>query len=317
MRWAAYMGVKKMLFHEIYGSYYRVVASILTRAVSGDLTDAQLSGIVREQAFAESVLTIPAALQSEAWPLLTADMQTPLHSAPNLPLTTLEKRWLKALLQDPRIRLFSPRAEGLEDVEPLYAPDVFVYYDRYSNGDPYQDENYIAFFHTILAALRERRKLSVHYRGGRGKYHEKTCIPHKLEYSPKDDKFRLVVSSPGSTYPINVARISACELLEPYEPSECPSQKAKTETLVLELVDERNALERAMLDFSHLEKETERLQENRYRITLKFDRPDETELLIRVLSYGPVLRVLSPKSFIHNLTERLERQEKLRVQAEN
>ncbi len=311
------MGVMKTLFHEIYGSYYRVVASILAKAVNGNLTDAQLSDIVREQAFAESVLTIPAALQSETWPLLTADRKTPLHGAPDMPLTTLEKRWLKSLLQDPRIRLFSPSTEGLEDVEPLYAPDVFVYYDQYDNGDPYMDETYIAFFHTILTALREKRKLSILYRGGRGRYHEKTCIPHKLEYSLKDDKFRLVVSTPGSTYPINVARITACKLLEPYEPSESMPQKAKTETLVLELTDERNALERTMLEFSHFEKETERLQENRYRITLTYDRPDETELLIRVLSYGPVLRVLSPKSFIHNLTERLERQEILRVQPKN
>lgn len=59
------------------------------------------------------------------------------------------------------------------------------------------------------------------------------------------------------------------------------------------------------------------MQENRYRITLKYDRPDETELLIRVLSYGPLLRVVAPKSFICNLKKRLERQEMLRAQCEN
>lgn len=29
--------------------------------------------------------------------------------------------------------------EGLEDVEPLYPPDAFIYYDRYRDGDPYAD----------------------------------------------------------------------------------------------------------------------------------------------------------------------------------
>lgn len=42
----------------------------------------------------------------------------------------------------------------------------------------------------------------------------------------------------------------------------------KKRILVLELTDERNALKRVMLHFSHLEKETERLDDTHYRITL-------------------------------------------------
>jgi predicted DNA-binding transcriptional regulator YafY len=80
----------------------------------------------------------------------------------------------------------------------------------------------------------------------------------------------------------------------------------------MELWDERNALERAMLHFSHLEKETVRLDGNKYQIKLRYDREDETELLIRVLSFGPMLKVISPDSFIENLKERLQKQTKFR-----
>ena len=83
--------------------------------------------------------------------------------------------------------------------------------------------------------------------------------------------------------------------------------------LVLELTDERNALERVMLHFSHLDKETERIGDNRYRITLHYEQEDETELLIRVLSFGPVLKVVFPEDFIKKLCERLEKQKKLRI----
>lgn len=66
------------------------------------------------------------------------------------------------------------------------------------------------------------------------------------------------------------------------------SYKAKKKKLVIELIDERNALERAMLHFSHLEKKTEKVSNDRYKITLYYDKDDETELLIRVLAFGPV-----------------------------
>ena len=303
-----------MLFSEVYGSYYNVVAAVLAAATGGELTEARLYAIVREKAFAESVLNIPAALKTDDWPLLTPELATPLHHAPTMPLTTLQKRWLKALLSDPRIRLFAPPAEGLEEVEPLYPADAFVYFDRYSDGDPFADEQYIARFQTILTALREKRKLRICFKGHRGKRHSRICVPHKLEYSAKDDKFRLLASSPQSTLTINLARIGSCELLEEYSPQECRPKPPKKKTLVLELTDERNALERAMLHFSHLEKETERLDESRYRITLRYEEDDETELLIRVLSFGPMLRAVSPDSFIKQIKKRLNKQQELRAQ---
>lgn len=109
-----------MLFSEIYGSYFNVVAAVLTEAAEETLTAGRLTAIVQEKAFAESVLSIPAALQSNAWPLLDSNFHTVLRRKPTMPLTTLQKRWLKALLTDPRIALFNPDTSGLEDVEPLY-----------------------------------------------------------------------------------------------------------------------------------------------------------------------------------------------------
>lgn len=303
-----------MLFNEVYGCYYNVIASILAKAVSGDLTDAEINTIICEKAFAESVLTIPAALRDERWPLLLRDNTTPLEHTPTMPLTTLQKRWLKALLLDARIRLFAPSEAGLEGVEPLFSLEAFVYFDRYTDGDPYEDERYISRFHTILTALRENRKLRLRFTGHLGSKQSWECIPYKLEYSSKDDKFRLLVKTPRNALTVNLARIDSCELLEPYGTDGFHPKQPKKHTLIMELTDERNALERAMLHFSHLEKETVRLDGNRYQIKLSYDREDETELLIRVLSFGPMLRVISPDSFIEKLKERLQKQTKLRAQ---
>ena len=88
----------------------------------------------------------------------------------------------------------------------------------------------------------------------------------------------------------------------------------KKRKLILELTDDRNALERVMLHFSHLDRETERIDDNHYKITLYYEREDETELLIRVLSFGPVLKVVFPDDFIKKLCDRLEKQKNLRTQ---
>lgn len=299
-----------MLFSEIYSSYFRTVETILTEAAKGGLTEQRLTELVREKAFGESILTIPAKLRDGTWPLLTEELKTPLSAAPRMPLTILEKRWLKALLQDPRIRLFSPSEAGLEDVEPLYSPGTFVYFDQYNDGDPFDDPDYVARFQTILQALREKRKLRISFTGGRGKRNTWAFVPYKLEYSVKDDKFRLLTAQ-SSYGTVNLGRIERCELLGPYNPAAFHLPQVKMDTLVMELTDDRKALERVMLHFSHFEKETERLEENRYRVTLRYSREDETELVIRLLSFGPVLRVLSPDNMVWELQRRILRQKEL------
>lgn len=298
-----------MIFSEIYGTYFSVLSRILDRAVEGGLTRPELERIVREQGFAESILTIPEKLTDGSWPLLTDDLKTPLGHKPRRPLTLLEKRWMKALLSDPRIRLFDPPTEGLEDVQPLYPKDAILWYDRYADGDPYEDPAYIAHFRTILTALREKRMLHLEFQGRNGEPHCWDCVPHRLEYSGKDDKFRLITGNNRAVLSVNLARITACSLLGPV--TFTSTDRMRRQTLKLELTDERNALERVMLHFSHLEKQTERIGENRYRLTLRYEKEDETELLIRVLSFGPALKVISPEKFRTRLLRRIERQRAL------
>ena len=303
-----------MIFSEIYGSYFKAVSAILAKAVDGTLTEREITRTVLENAFGESLVTIPAKLSDGSWPLLTDDFGTPLRHAPHAPLTTLEKQWLKALLLDPRIRLFDPSEEGLEDVEPLFTPDQFVYFDRYADGDLYDDPRYIEHFRMILRAMHEKRKLRVRFHGHRGTRQSYICIPYKLEYSSKDDKFRLITGFRNKPLTVNLSRIDSVHILEPWDESEYLQPREREKTLVMELYDSRNALERAMLHFSDLEKETERIDEKHYRITLNYKQGDETEILIRILSFGPVLKVIEPETMVKQIRERLERQDALLLQ---
>ena len=297
-----------MIFSEIYGTYFKAVSAILAKAVDGVLTERELTRTVLENAFGESLVTIPARLTDGSWPLITTDFGTPLQNKPQMPLTTLEKQWLKALLLDPRVRLFAPSEEGLEDVEPLFTPDQFVYFDRYADGDDYSDPRYIEHFRMIIRAMHEKRKLRVRFHGHRGTRQSYICIPYRLEYSSKDDKFRLITGFRNKPLTVNLSRIDSVEILDPWEEDEYRLPQEREKELVMELYDTRNALERAMLHFSDLEKETERIDDRRYRITLHYRQGDETEILIRILSFGPVLKVIEPETMVAQIQERLTKQ---------
>ena len=300
------MGAKAMLFDEIFGSYYQAAALVLREAVKGTLTQNKLNELIQSEAFSESMLAIPQGLQGEKWRLLHRDLTTPIEQPPTMPITLLQKRWLKALLLDPRVQLFSPDTTGLEDVKPLFTPDMFVYYDQYADGDNYNDPDYITHFRTILRAIQEKRNLFLDYSSSRGRHMGIILTPHRLEYSEKDDRFRLIASNSARNWIINLAGIISCRIADREDLSQLHSRREAS--VVFELTDRRNAMERVLLHFSHLKKETEKLDDDRYRVTLHYDPQDETEMVIRILSFGPAIRVLEPRNFVDLVKQRIDRQ---------
>lgn len=297
-----------MLFNEVYGSYYNAVAKILAAAVREELDGPKLAEYIREKGFSETTLSIPAALKGEDWPFLDEAYHTPLLHVPTMPLTTLQKRWLKALLNDPRISLFDVPAEGLEDVEPLYPADCFVYFDRYADGDPFTEPGYRERFRLLRQALKEKRRVRLNWRSRNGNDVSVHGIPYRLEYSAKDDKFRVILIVSGEIMTANLANIRSVELGEPYNPEKLRLPAPKQSEIVLKITDKRNALERVMLHFSHLEKLTERLDETHYQLKVKYFSEDETEMLIRVLSFGPMVEVIAPPDFRAKIKKRIFRQ---------
>lgn len=235
-------------------------------------------------------------------------MTTPLKHAPAMPLTTLQRRWLKTLLSDKRMQLFDVDFTGLEDVEPLFRQEQFVYFDRYSDGDAYDNPQYKKHFRLLLQAIKEKRKVEISFINNKNDSVRKRYLPMQIEYSAKDDKFRLKAVCGSSQQYVNVARIKDCCLLETANAEICEQKAPERCKLTALLTDERNALERAMLHFSHLEKTTERLDEKHYKLHLTYNKSDAIEMVIRVLSFGPLLQVQEPASFIELLHKRLQKQ---------
>lgn len=295
-----------MIFSELYSTYYHTVSAVLAEAVSHPLSDDELKTIVESQAFGESILSIPSALKEERWKLLKPDGTTPIKRKPDMPLTTLQKRWLKSIAQDPRLRLFGEFDLDFPDVESHFLPEDILVFDRYNDGDAYEDETYIANFRIILDAVRKKYPLYIETKNRRGEVLGRTIFPESLEYSEKDDKFRLIGAGDRRGNTINLGRIVSCRPSEKISKS-CGGQggKRRQRSVAFELEDRRNALERVLLHFAHFRKQAEKITDDRYQITVYYDKEDETEIVIRVLSFGPLIRVTAPQHFIGLIKQRL------------
>jgi predicted DNA-binding transcriptional regulator YafY len=78
---------------------------------------------------------------------------------------------------------------------------------------------------------------------------------------------------------------------------------------VIRVTDERRGFERFMNEFASLEKHTETNTETgEHIVKLWYDKNDETELLIQLLSFGPVIEILSPPPLREKARERISRQ---------
>ena len=297
-----------MIFHEVYSAYYQTVAAILTAILEGEHSEKALRLIVTEQAFGESVLTVLPSLKSGKWQLVRSDLTTRLAHRPTLPLTLLEKRWLKAISLDPRIALFDAPFPDLDGIEPLFTAEDYRVYDRYGDGDPFSDADYIRRFRVIREAIREGTPLRISMRSRNRRTVSLRCQPIRLEYSEKDDKFRMIAIGLRRDLTVNLAKLLACTPDPNGAPLAAEMRETEYDTVTVSLFDERNALERFMLHFAHFEKRAEQQDERHYTVTLRFPRADEAELVIRILSFGPMVEVTAPERFRSLIIEKLKKQ---------
>ncbi len=210
-----------MAVQEGYDSFLKTVAEILEEAGKAAATERGMMDVILEHAFAEGPLSLPDQTEEGKWPVMKASER---------PLTDHEKQWLKALLEDPRIKLFLSgnedkkileKLQGLmKDVPPLFE-EVPADASRFKAPDDYSDEGYQSYFSRALQALRENRLFAVRYSGGRRTSRKGLFFPYGIEYSPEEDKFCIkCMSLKGTEYTIDVSRIRDCAAGRKAEPEE-------------------------------------------------------------------------------------------------
>ena len=316
------------IFSEIYGAYYRTAAKILEKGMVGK---SDIYNVISEEAFLDSALFIPQKLVPSdgfsEWGLLEekdGGYKSVLKHKPVNIVTTLQKRWIKAQLADPKFRLFLEKGTldkldtALKDVKPLFNIDLFRTTDAFSDGDPYCDENYIKNFRVITKAMAQGEAVDVSFLSSRNERKHGYFIPLRMEYSRKNDKFRVYCIPEGAPAGkgglINMGRVESAVNTH-RKKKELPdiesyfASRRCEEPAVVEVTSERNGIERFMMEFAAYEKYTEQdLETKRCTVQLWYDKADETEVLIRLLSFGPVIEIKGPESFRSLAAERVRKQ---------
>lgn len=320
------------IFSEIYGAYYRITARLLGM---GTVTDSDVYGVIREDGYRDTALFLPQKLLPQPdgsdWGFFRRGEDGLLHAAVGEPprvLSRLQKMWLKAKLADPRMRLFlsdhalKKISERLAGVPPLYLSKHFRYFDRFSDGDIFNSEKYRLHFQTVLKAIKEHRLLRINFTSGHGKRMSRLCLPFRLEYSEKNDKFRVYCHDiKGGKIVggglINLGRIDEIVPNNIYT-GEPPSEDSffrkirAAEPIRVYVRPERNAVERFLNEFAEYEKRVDRdLENGGCTVDLYYDGQDETELLILLLGFGAAVEIISPKSVRRQAAERVQKQVKL------
>lgn len=304
---------------------------ILEKAVETNITVKEINDIVSKYGFSESSLyfTPDVISQQEGYNLLKLENESYtsiLNSKPIKYITHLQKRFLKSMLCDSRIRLFfdNHMVEELEaalfDVEPLFNLDDIIFTETALDSDDYTDEKYIHHFNTIMYAIRNNYTLRICFNNSKGERTTLKIIPYKLEYGIRDDKFRLcgisvIYEKPKRYVKVNLARILSISVRKQSYKVDFEafiSAKKKSEPIEIDVTNLRNGFERVFIGLSNYERiSTFDEQTDTCRMKIYYSDDDELDLLILLLSFGPTIKVLGPTEFKNKFIDRIKNQIKM------
>ena len=305
------------LFHESYGAYYNTVSEIINLLLDDKLDKQTYYRVLERTAFQETPYLLEnklldncfgGVLFQEGYGKLP---KTEIKNKIKRPLSKIELGWLKTISLDPRIALFDVAFPNLSNVEPLYNPEHLIYCGRYSKGDDYTSTQYIENFKTVFAAVKSHNCLLLHYNSLKRGYKEEKVNPLYIQYSSREDRFRLIALKGNEVYTYNISRIEKCySLPEKFEIDGEPQELERTYVELL-VKNQRDTLERLLLFFSHYEKKTNKIDDDLFKVTLYFAKVDYKEITIQLLSFFPMVDVIGPDYIKERFIEKIKMQKEL------
>ncbi len=224
-----------------------------------------------------------------------------------VPLTCLELRWLRTMLEDTRVggflepeeqqalRRFLQEASG---TEPLPMEKITFFDRNRTSRELVQRE--VRSVKELLDAIDRRQVVWLQYRSAKGKRIAGRFRPIILEFSKKDNRFQGYLQScrNQAIYILNLSGIQKMELTgESFDNRTAQEAldryRAERERSVeLVFFDVRNLAERLLTEFSPWKKRCAyEKATGLYRLTLFYQASDENELVLRLMGYGADLRI--------------------------
>ena len=189
------------------------------------------------------------------------------------------------------------------------------YFDRYNlekqylqaeEGDTRHSKKEAYFIRKVYKAIIFGEKIKIEYKNWRGEKRYVNCKPTWMEYSRRDDIFRIwyINENKNEINMVNVSRIlriivfndKKYNKMEQREKLKKIYDQTMTEIQIEFYQGEKNLPDRLLTEFSLWKKKCiYDVTAQKYIMTLYYSTLDEKEILIRLLSYGPYIRVVAPE----------------------
>lgn len=314
------------LFHEYKNKYFHLVFRILNLAQNGLYKD-EIIRLIEKEEYDEKIIgkdfkTFEGMLLNQYSKIDNFNFleerdgkyYSILNNEGSIPLkvrfSKLEKSWLNGMIQEPVVQalLGKETVEKLEDalIEVKEGSnEVIEFTNKVKNDFDIDLEKISKDFYTILEGIiNEKPILYSNVDRNGNEYNNQLALPIRIEYSLKDDKFR------ASLYSLEEQRSIMVNLhtLKEVKIAHNVSSKIKREDVLkklkekkysevpitIELEDIRGAMERCFMSFSSFERNSRNISENKYEIDIYYYTFEEDEVIRKIMSLGPYVKVKSP-----------------------
>jgi len=326
------------LFEEVKNRYMHIAFKVLNQCDKGLLVK-DIIKIVEEEEFEEKVIgnnfqTFEGLLlnkysESENFNLLKEregayypNIKEANKPAVPVRLTKVEKAWLKNMLEDKRVRILLRASTieklkgALKDFDGPLISEIIDITNMSKLPEPEDGEQFEENFRRLLKAISEGKAVKYSNRDRNGnEYRHKHALPIRLEYSLKDGRFRVSMYSLEENRSImaNIFNMTDIEIEENRKPEISRAavikllheHKYSKEPIVLEVTDKKSAMERCFMSFSELERYSRCLEKDKYELKLFYYTFEEEEIIRKILSLGPYVKVVSPEGIREEIIRRI------------
>ncbi|MBW6409058.1 WYL domain-containing protein [Clostridium weizhouense] len=314
------------LFHEYKNKYFHLVFRILNLAKNGLYKD-EVIRLIEKEEYDEKIIgkdfkTFEGMLlnqynKTDNFNFLEerdGKYYSILNNKDSIPIkvrfSKLEKSWLNGMTKEPVVQALLGK-ETLEKLEAGLAEvkagsnQVIEFTNKGKNDFDVDLEKLSKDFYTILEGIiNEKPILYSNVDKNGNEYNNQLALPIRIEYSLKDDKFRASLYSleEKRSIMVNLHTLKEVKIAQNFNSKvkkedvikNLKEKKYSKIPITIELEDIRGAMERCFMSLSSFERNSRIISENKYEIDIYYYTFEEDEVIRKIMSLGPYVKVKSP-----------------------
>ena len=319
-------------FHRIYCEYYRIALKMV-KAINEGKISTQKDFLSYMSAFQVLNGKTPAKTEkyqldflnatADLFKVKNANVSTSFNNIPNdfmFPLTTIEISFLKAMINDDKCKLIMGESCNLlkaeldksqyKEIYSYFNKENYVIFDQYLNGDKsfLENLNYKKNLKFLLNAIKEKEH--VYFENTEDDVAKtKVSVPKRIEYSQKEDRFKVIINSKNR--PLDIQNIRMCQYTDK-QLSPAKKKEILTCKVAIDIPeDKKYTRNRLFREFSSFERDCEQIDDTGHILSFKFEKGDYKEIAYRLLQFGPYVYCLEPDCVRERIKEKVNMQYQL------